>query len=95
MPSDDPIGGDWLFFWGAEYEFPIFDRFIGGVVFLDTGTIRSDFGFDDYRVAIGAGLRLYIPQLGQAPLAFDLAVPLAKRETDDERIFSFSIDVPF
>ncbi len=95
IPSDDPIGGDWMFFWGAEYEFPIFDRFVGGVFFVDTGTVTTDLGFDDYRVSIGGGVRLYIPQLGQAPLAFDLGFPIVKQDTDDRQIFSFSIDVPF
>lgn len=95
IPSDDPIGGDWLFFWGAQYEFPIFDRFVGGVVFVDTGTVTSDASFDDYRVSIGTGIRLYIPQLGQAPLAFDLGFPILSEETDEEQVLSFSIDVPF
>ena len=95
IPSDDPIGGDWMFFMGAEYEFPIFDRFVGGVAFIDTGTVTRDIGFDEYRVSVGGGLRLYIPQLGQAPLAFDLAFPIVKQDTDDRQIFSFSIDVPF
>lgn len=95
IPSDDPIGGDWLFFWGAEYEFPIFERFVGGVAFVDTGTVTSDLGFDDYRVSVGFGLRLYIPQLGQAPLAFDFGFPIVKLDTDDRQLVSFSIDVPF
>ena len=95
QPSDDPVGGDWLFFWGTQYEFPLFDKYIGGVVFLDTGTVTEDPGFSDYRVGAGTGLRLYIPQLGQAPLAFDFGFPLASEDDDDEQIFSFSIQVPF
>jgi len=94
-PSQDPIGGDWLFFVGAQYEFPIFERFIGGVAFVDTGTVTSDFSLDDYRVSVGVGVRLYIPQLGQAPLAFDFGFPLVKQDTDQKQLLSFSIDVPF
>ena len=44
---------------------------------------------DNFRVAPGAGLRVAIPMLGPAPLAFDFAFPVAKADTDDERIFSF------
>jgi len=94
-PSDEAVGGEWLFFAGAQYEFPIFQDAMTGVVFVDSGTVSNDVGFDDYRVAIGTGVRLYIPQLSQAPLAFDFAVPVVKLETDEDRIFSFSIELPF
>jgi outer membrane protein insertion porin family len=40
-------------------------------------------------VAPGFGFRISIPALGPAPLAFDLAFPVAKAETDDERMFTF------
>jgi len=94
-PSIDPTGGDWLFFWGAQYEFPIFDKFIGGVAFVDTGTVTRDLSLDNYRVSVGVGLRLFIPQLGQAPLAFDFGFPIVSESTDEEQLLSFSIDVPF
>ncbi len=29
------------------------------VGFLDTGTLTDDVGFDDYRVAVGAGMALF------------------------------------
>lgn len=93
-PSTDPIGGDWLFFCGAQYDFPIFERFIGGVAFIDTGTVTSDLSFDNYRVSVGIGIRLFIPQLGQAPLAFDFGFPIVKESTDQTQLLSFSIDVP-
>jgi len=90
----DPIGGDFMFAWGIEYEVPIYSRFISGVAFLDTGTVIDDIGFDDYRVSGGLGVRLMIPQLGQAPMAFDFAIPFIKGPGDKSQIFSFSIDVP-
>lgn len=93
--SPEPTGGDWLFFVGAQYEFPVFERFIGGVAFIDTGTVTEDVSFDQYRVSVGLGVRLYIPQLGQAPLAFDFGFPIVKEDTDDTQLLSFSIDVPF
>jgi outer membrane protein insertion porin family len=93
--GDDPVGGEWLIFLGAQYEFPIFQETITGVTFLDTGTVTRDVGFDDYRVSVGAGIRLYIPQLGPVPIAFDFGFPIAKEEDDDTRLFSFSAELPF
>ena len=95
QPSEDPVGGDWLFFAGVQYEQPIFQDAMAMVLFLDSGTVSNEVGFSDYRVSIGAGVRLYIPQLSQAPLAFDFAYPIVKLDTDEERIFSFSIELPF
>lgn len=93
--SDVKVGGDWLFFAGAEYEKPLWEQMMAGVLFLDTGTIAEEPGFDDYRASVGFGIRLYLPQFGQAPLAFDFAFPIASEDTDEEEIFSFSFDLPF
>lgn len=95
MPSNDPVGGSWLFFAGAQYETPIFQDAMTGVVFIDSGTVSDEIGFGDYRVAVGVGIRLYIPQLSQAPLAFDFAIPVRKLDTDESRVFSFSVELPF
>lgn len=92
--SDDPIGGDWLFFWGLQLEYPIFGRNVSGVVFLDTGTVTEDVGFEDYRASAGFGFRLLIPAFGQAPMGFDFGIPLKKGPGDDTRLFSFSVDLP-
>lgn len=93
--GEDPVGGTWLFFWGAELTQPVWEDTISIVAFADTGTVTDDPGFDDYRVAVGLGLRLYFPQLSPAPLAFDFGFPIVKEETDDERLFTFSVDLPF
>ena len=95
LPSDDPIGGDWLFFAGAQYEMPLLAENLTGVVFLDTGTVTDNLGFDEYRASIGLGLRIYIPQLGPIPIAFDFAIPILKEESDEEQLLSFSAEVPF
>ncbi|MCA9290988.1 MAG: BamA/TamA family outer membrane protein [Phycisphaerales bacterium] len=91
----DPIGGSWMFFLGAQYEVPIFQEAINGVVFIDSGTVTDDIGFDDYRVSAGFGIRLYIPAFGDAPLAFDFGFPIRKEDGDDTQLFSFSIELPF
>lgn len=93
--GDDPVGGDWLFLLGLEYNFPIYQDIFRGVIFTDTGTVQKDLGFDEYRVSIGAGIRLKIPFLGQAPFALDFAVPIVSQEGDEEQIFSFDLALPF
>ena len=95
QPSDDPIGGTWLFFHGWELGFPIYDELVRGVVFVDTGTVTFDPGFEDYRGSVGFGLRLIVPQLSPAPIALDFGFPILKEDADEERLFSFSVDLPF
>ena len=93
--GDDPVGGQFLFFLGAEVKQPLYDDFLAGVVFIDSGTTNKDIGLDPYRVSVGAGLRIVLPFLGQAPIAFDFGIPVLKDDGDREQIFSFSLDVPF
>lgn len=102
--GDDPVGGTWMFFFGPEIKQPIFSVGIGEgsrevevalAGFLDTGTVLEEPGFESYRVSAGFGIRLFVPQLSPAPLAFDFGFPIAKEFGDRERVFSFSVDLPF
>lgn len=93
--GDDPVGGTWLFFWGAEITQPVWEDTISIVGFTDTGTVTNDPGFEDYRVSVGLGVRLYFPALSPAPLAFDFGFPILKEDSDEDRLFTFSIDLPF
>ncbi|MGP1345184.1 MAG: outer membrane protein assembly factor BamA [Phycisphaerales bacterium] len=95
LPGDDQVGGQWMFFFGTQVERPVWRDLISVVGFVDTGTVEEDIDFSNYRVSAGFGLRFYIPQLGQAPLAFDFGFPLVKESTDEEEIFSFSLALPF
>jgi outer membrane protein insertion porin family len=95
LASDDPIGGSWMFFAGAEVNQPVFRDVVNLVGFVDTGTVQRGFGFSDYRVSVGVGVRLYIRQLSPVPLAFDFGFPVLKEDSDRERVFTFSIDLPF
>jgi outer membrane protein insertion porin family len=92
---DVSIGGDWEIFLGMQYEMPVLDKFLSAVVFCDSGTVTNTPGIDEYRVSIGMGVRLHIPQLGQAPLAFDFGFPVVKQESDQKKMFSFSVQLPF
>ena len=78
----------------AEYLFPITaDDMVKGVVFCDYGTVEQQLKIhsEDYRVSLGAGLRLQIPAMGPAPLAFDFAIPVARKDTDNVQNFSFFV----
>ena len=94
-PPNDPIGGEWLFFAGAQLEQPFVKDAFSGVVFADSGTVTEDVSLDQYRVSVGFGVRLYIAAFGPAPLAFDFAVPLLSEDSDETQVFSFSAEIPF
>lgn len=93
--GDDPVGGTWSFFLGSQIVQPLFEETISGVLFVDSGTVGYDVGFDDYRVSAGLGIRLYVPQISPAPIGFDFGFPLLEEPTDENRVFTFFIDLPF
>jgi outer membrane protein insertion porin family len=93
--GDDPVGGQFSFFLGAEVKQPLYDDLLAGVVFIDSGTVTEEIALDPYRVSVGVGIRLALPFLSQAPLAFDLGVPVMKADGDKSQFFSFSLDIPF
>ncbi len=86
------VGGRFQWLNSLEYMFPLTaDDAFRGVAFVDFGTVESNIKMhsDNFRVAPGVGFRVAIPALGPAPLAFDFAFPVAKADTDNERMFSF------
>ncbi len=88
------VGGEFRLLASAEYMFPITaDDMLRGVVFCDTGTVepRIDQWSSKYRVAPGFGLRVVIPAMGPAPLAFDFAFPISSEAADRTEVFSFFI----
>jgi outer membrane protein insertion porin family len=93
--GDDPVGGRFQFITRLQYEFPVYAQFVRWAVFTDQGTIQDEFGFDQWRVAVGTGVRLRIPFFGQAPIAIDFGFPILEEEGDETQILSFSIELPF
>jgi outer membrane protein insertion porin family len=86
------VGGQFQFLNSLEYYFPLTaDEMIRGTVFCDFGTVERDIALhsSNFRVAPGVGLRINVPALGPAPLAFDFAFPVASAAGDDEQTFSF------
>ncbi len=93
--GEDPIGGTWSFFLGSQIVHPILEDTVAGVLFVDTGTVGNEVGLDDYRVSVGFGVRLYVPQISPAPIGFDFGFPILDQPTDESRLFTFFIDLPF
>ncbi|MCA9116727.1 MAG: BamA/TamA family outer membrane protein, partial [Planctomycetaceae bacterium] len=86
------VGGEFMALGTLQYTFPITaSEMLQGVVFTDFGTVEDQAGFDDFRATAGGGIRITVPAMGPVPLAFDWAVPIAKTDDDDTRMFSFYI----
>ena len=88
------IGGTFSFLNTIEYQIPVLpsDKMFL-VAFVDHGTVESKVTIKDYRVSVGAGLRIAIPALGPLPLALDFALPLVKGPGDHKQLFNFSVGV--
>lgn len=96
--GDVIVGGEFQLLGTAEYMFPITaDDMLRGVVFVDAGTVeeKHKIDWDDFRVAPGFGLRISNAALGPAPIALDLAFPIAHEEGDKIRNFSFFIGLRY
>ncbi len=90
--GDVQVGGELMFLGSLEYVFPLTaDEMLRGVAFVDYGTVEQDLEInsENFRVAPGLGLRITVPALGPAPLAFDFAYPINHADTDDRQVFSF------
>ena len=88
------VGGRFLATGSVQYMFPMLvNETVQGVVFSDFGTVQNDIAFDQFRMSVGAGLRVSVPALGPVPLAFDWAYPILLQDTDKRRIFSFYVGV--
>jgi len=97
--NGDPTGGQAMWATSVEYRFPLWatesgDIGAGGLLFWDAGALAeriTDDEFDDVRMSVGFGFRIYLPTLGRWPLALDVGFPVAKERDDERRILSISI----
>jgi outer membrane protein insertion porin family len=90
------VGGQLMLLGTAEYMFPITaDDMLRGVVFTDFGTVERDLDLhsENFRVAPGFGLRINVPALGPAPLAFDFAFPVLDAPGDENQVFAFFVGI--
>jgi len=94
-PLSDPIGGDFSWISTAEVNYPIYEDFLRGVVFLDVGTVESDVSISSIRSDFGVGVRVSLPFLGGLPVAVDFGYPVSKKSGDRTQLISVSLGVPF
>jgi len=86
------VGGFFQTLGTVEYMMPVTaNEAVRVVAFSDFGTVDRAVSFEEFRVSVGAGLRITVPQMGPVPIALDWAFPVVKQETDIRQIFSFYI----
>jgi translocation and assembly module TamA len=94
-PNGKPFGGLSLAETSLELRRSgIWRERLGGVVFIDAGTVGPDEAptFDELKVALGVGVRY---NLGFGPIRADVAVPLNKREGESPFQIYLSIGQAF
>ncbi|MFT7617000.1 MAG: outer membrane protein insertion porin family [Planctomycetota bacterium] len=94
----EPTGGKVLVTGSLNYLFPLYEKVLGGVLFVDTGSLAPELDSDalyDFRVTVGFGIRLKIDFLGPVPFAIDFGFPLSKEDGDRTQVVSFSLDRKF
>lgn len=88
------IGGDFQLLGSIEYSMPVTaNEAVRVVAFTDYGTVDDGVTFNNFRMTVGGGLRLQIPQMGPVPIALDWAIPVVKQAGDLEQLFQFYIGV--
>jgi len=90
--TGDLIGGDKMWYANFEFIFPIVaDQGVNGVLFFDVGHVMGDdddWNFDDYRTAVGIGLRWLSPV---GPLRIEWGYNLDPIDDEDESVWDFTI----
>jgi outer membrane protein insertion porin family len=87
----DPVGGNFIATGTVELNFPVIGEGLRAVVFSDFGDVEPNVEIRTVRTSIGAGVRVILPFLGQAPIAVDFAVPVIKDHNDHTQLISFSL----
>lgn len=88
------VGGQFQMLGTVEYMLPVMaNEMVKVVGFSDFGTVDRDVTLENFRVSVGAGLRVVVPGMGPVPIALDWAVPIVKKDFDREQLFSFYIGI--
>ncbi len=92
--TGDALGGNWMFYGGAELTFPIGLDELGvkGRLFYDVGTLGKPDKFDEDKIAYSSRLRQsigfgfdWISPMGKVDL--DFGYPISKEPYDEKEIF--------
>lgn len=90
--GDIPVGSDWLVMGNAEVAVPITSEVLSWLFFVDVAAIDSG----KVRSSVGTGLQILLPQwFGPVPMRFELATPISREESDETRVFSFTVGALF
>jgi len=85
-------GGSFAFLNTLEYQIPLVaNEKLRFVTFCDHGTVDNSATLDNYRVAVGVGLRIQVPAFGPMPIALDFGFPVKQAPGDIKQVFSFYI----
>lgn len=90
----DPAGGEFFSTANIELRTPLYER-LGATLFADGGNVRlrrQDAGFDDYRYALGVGLRYDLP-IG--PVRLDWGWNPDRRSSEDLWALHLSVGFAF
>jgi outer membrane protein insertion porin family len=94
LENNVEIGGQFQFLGSVEYMLPVTaNEFLKVVGFTDFGTVENNASFENFRVSVGAGLRVTVPGMGPVPIALDWAVPIIKTDFDRDQLFSFYVGI--
>jgi len=90
--ANDAIGGDFFMTGGVEYNFPLAEDFLRGVLFVDAGDYEPTWHYGIIRTSVGFGFRIVlpIPGLDRQPLALDFGFPITQSRQDNTQVVSFS-----
>ncbi len=94
--SGHPEGGQSMVLFTTEMSHPIWD-FIRGAIFVDAGGVSASelgFGFSEFNVGAGYGLRIKIPQV-PVPIKLDLAYPVLNNQDNVKSRLRFHFNMGF
>ncbi len=92
LEGDYPIGSDWLIMGNAEVAVPITSEVLSWLFFVDAAAIDSG----KIRSSVGTGLQFVLPRwFGPVPMRLEFATPLSREESDDTKVFSFTVGALF
>ena len=90
--TEDPVGGEALFIYNAEYTYSLTD-FLKVATFFDTGNVwkkRGDFLSGGLKSSVGLGLRVKTP-IG--PISVDYGWPLNKEPGEEGKKGRFHFNI--
>ncbi len=93
-PQLDGVGGNFMYVTTAEVNYPLYQKILRGVAFVDVGDVEPNVHLGQIRMDFGVGVRIILPFFGRVPLGIDLAYPLIHGPQDHISYVSFALGIP-